>query len=166
MHIEIFNKSRKNKGTIYVCESEIVCFKGGVLKDYMTELRGDGKRYVKSEFMNLGYTKSIYKYGKTKDIKNRLKMYGDGYRLLVKFDDVNHFSLREKLIHHSSEMTDYRYENMVDSRNEHVPFNPIDVVERYVSCDIKIENNFISLYDNGELFEQRSIGFLMKVIKI
>jgi len=77
-----------------------------------------------------------FKYGKTKNIENRLKMYGQEYNLLTAYN-VNHLSLRENLIRYDLAIeADRRYK---DARNEHVDYDCQDTVEWYAKCIIKLD---------------------------
>jgi|688.fasta_scaffold05071_27 hypothetical protein len=77
-----------------------------------------------------------FKYGKTKNIENRLKMYGQEYNLLT-IQNVNHLSLREELIRNDWNIQkDRRYK---DARDEHTDFDCQELVEWYAKCIIKLD---------------------------
>lgn len=105
------------------------------------------------------YCEKQYKYGKTKDINKRFKIYGESYTLLSKYE-VNHLSLRENLIRGESDIQDDR--RFKDARDEHVDFDCSNIVELYANCEIRLEyddNNKLRVYcyDGKEWF--RSIGY-------
>lgn len=137
----LFKRSKKQKGKLYVCQAP-------------TLIQGNGARFKQ------------WKYGKTKDIVNRMSMYGNGYNLL-NTHDVDHLSLREKLIHNDWSIEDDRRFGMKDERDEHVDFNPTDIVELYATCDIELyrdERNYlrIRLSDEDGEFCTRGVSELLE----
>ena len=141
---DFFEKSRKQKGFLYLCE------RNKLLMNMRT-----------NEILN----EHTFKYGKTKNIENRLKMYGSEYSILNKYS-VNHLSLRENLIrNHWQIQDDRRYK---DARDEHVDFDCSEIVKQYAECDIKlikydIDNFRIHCFEKGnnEYFYSTSIGILI-----
>lgn len=133
-----FKKSEKQIGFLYCAEVN--------------------KTYINSITKEIWREKQ-YKYGKTKDIDRRFKMYGESYTLLNKYK-VNHLSLRENLIRSDWDIQDDR--RYKDARGEHVDFDCSDIVQLYANCEIRLEyndddNNNLRFYcyDGKEWFTSR-----------
>lgn len=141
---DFFERSRKQKGFLYLCE------RNQVFRNMRT---------------NKIFKEHKFKYGKTKNIEKRMQMYGSEYSMLKNYR-VNHLSLRENLIrNHWDIEEDRRYK---DARDEHVDFDCSDIVKQYAECDIKlikygIDNFRLHCYDKGstDYFYSTSIGILI-----
>lgn len=138
-----FNKSKNQNGFLYCAEVN--------------------KTYKNSKTEEIWNVKQ-YKYGKTKDIDTRFKMYGESYNLLSKYK-VNHLSLRENLIRADWSIEDDR--RFKDSRDEHVDFDCSELVKVYANCEIKLEyddnNNLrVYCYDGEEWFTSKGYWELLE----
>jgi hypothetical protein len=103
-----------------------------------------------------------FKYGKTKNIENRLKMYGEEYNLLT-VKNVNHLSLREELIRNDTYIQeDRRYK---DSRDEHTDFDCKDLVEWYAKCIINLDlkTQRLNCYLGNEFISKPS-NFILNIL--
>ncbi len=99
----LFKKSKNKKGYIYLCECKTGFFWRKANEDiYHPEIE--------------------WKYGKTINLHNRMKLYGENYNLLHKWE-VDHLSLREELIRTDWSITEDRESFDKDSRDEHVSFD-------------------------------------------
>jgi hypothetical protein len=108
-----FKKSKNQKGFIYCCKRTLnIC----------SSTTGEQWQEVQ------------WKFGKTKNIETRMRMYGENYELLAYYP-VDHLSLRENLIRRDHRIEDDR--RFKDSRDEHVDFNISDIVEDYATAEIK-----------------------------
>lgn len=155
----IFNKSKKQCGYIYLCKKECRSFKIDELPIDAT-YEQNGKKFIKKENFNLGEVNTQWKYGKTKDIKKRMKMYSSLYTLLNSYN-VNHLSFRENLIRADWSIEEDR--RCEDARTEHVSFDISDIVELYANCDIVLSGDEIKLYEKGEkeCFQSMSANSLL-----
>lgn len=123
----VFYKSKKQNGYIYLC-----------------------KTYIKERYKPINGEISIrdvtvYKYGKTKDIKKRMQFYGDKYKLIECWE-VNHLSLREEFIRKHPYIAQDRREEMKDERDEHVHFNCYDIVKDYATADVDLKKDTVYFY--------------------
>ena len=109
-----FKKSKAQKGFIYCCKKTVL---------WINPINGHERLEVQ------------WKYGKTKNIERRMKMYGENYELLAYYP-VNHLSLRENFIRHDWHIEDdNRYK---DARDEHVDFDISDIVKDYATAEIRL----------------------------
>lgn len=136
-----FKRSKKQKGKLYTCQAPTIV-----------------------QFNGTSYRQ--WKYGKTKNIEKRMSMYSDSYKLLQTYD-VDHLSLREKLIHNDWSIEDDRRFGMKDERDEHVDFNPTSIVELYARCKIELyqdDRNYLRmrLSDEDGEFNTRGVGELLE----
>ena len=122
---EVFYKSKKQKGYIYLC-----------MVDYEIRTKTTGEIIEKG---------TQYKYGKTRDIKKRMAYYG-GYELIECWE-VNHLSLREEFIRKHPYIAQDRREQLKDERDEHVHFNCYDIVKQYATADVKIDKDSVWFCD-------------------
>lgn len=164
---KFFKRSKKQKGKLYVCKKEYLPIPLNRFKesDYYFK---DGRKHLTKEALELAKkefkTVRQWKYGKTKNIEKRMEMYSRAYDLLETFD-VNHLSLREKLIHYDWYIQDDK--RFKDARDEHVDFNPIERVKLYATCDIELyrdERNYlrIRLSDEDGEFCTRGVSELLE----
>jgi hypothetical protein len=109
-----FKKSKAQKGFIYCCKKTVL---------WVNSINGD--KHVEVQ----------WKYGKTKNIKRRMKMYGENYELLAYYP-VNHLSLRENFIRHDWNISEEQ--RWKDARDEHVDFDISEIVEDYATAEIKL----------------------------
>ena len=158
---DFFKKSEKQEGYLYVCRT-----KNGHPKFKVGEsiIKEDGLKDI-----ILNDPQPIFlKYGRTKYLANRMRMYGDRYELIHSVK-VNHLKFRENLIHNDSyieqikELTGLRY------NDEHIKISDLDP---YRESDLewpcykyKNENDIIDLVDHyatGVIaFEKRHNGYVV-----
>lgn len=127
----LFKKSKNKKGFIYLCECKTGFFWRKANEDtYHPEIE--------------------WKYGKTINLQNRMKLYGENYTLLNKWE-VDHLSLREELIRTDWSITEDRESFDKDGRDEHVSFDCFDIVQYYATAELSMryERNIF----DGELME-------------
>jgi hypothetical protein len=109
-----FKKSKAQKGFIYCCKKTVL---------WVNSINGD--KHVEVQ----------WKYGKTKNIERRMKMYGENYELLAYYP-VNHLSLRENFIRNDWNISEEQ--RWKDARDEHVDFDISEIVEDYATAEIKL----------------------------
>ena len=110
-----FKKSKAQKGYIYCCKKTVL---------WVNPLNGHERLEVQ------------WKYGKTKNIERRMKMYGENYELLAHYE-VDHLSIRENMIRKDDQIEDDRRFIGKDSRDEHVDFDISEIVKNYATGQIK-----------------------------
>jgi len=116
-----FKKSKAQKGFIYCCKKTVL---------WVNPINGHERLEVQ------------WKYGKTKNIERRMKMYGENYELLAYYP-VNHLSLRENFIRHDWNISEEQ--RWKDARDEHVDFDISEIVDDYATAPIRLlKPNFIS----------------------
>jgi hypothetical protein len=108
-----FKKSKAQKGFIYCCKKTVL---------WVNPDNGHERLEVQ------------WKYGKTKNITTRMKMYGSDYELLACYH-VDHLSMRENMIRRDDQIEDDRRHK--DSRDEHVDFDISEIVKSYATGKIK-----------------------------
>ena len=153
---DIFKMSRKQKGYIYICKYEA----------YEIEQNVRTKEYIKYGWV------TKWKYGKTKNIEQRMKYYGENYTLIESWK-VNHLTMREENIRSDSSISDDRRFAMKDARDEHVDFDCYDIVKDYATSTLKheggnnIKNGRIHFFDKeNNNFASFSDNELLGYIKI
>lgn len=109
-----FKKSKAQKGFIYCCKKTVVWINSN-----------NGNKSIEIQ----------WKYGKTKNIERRMKMYGENYELLAYYP-VNHLSLRENFIRNDWHIEDDNRGK--DTRDEHVDFDISDIVKDYATAKIRL----------------------------
>ena len=152
---ELFRKSKKKKGFIYLCEVE-----NGYFIRY-----ADATEYTPCK---------KWKYGKTINLQKRMSMYGPTYKLLH-FWEVDHLPLREQLIRWDYEITEDREWQGVDSRNEHVEFDCFKIVEYYATAKLTLTKEYGNYQVNIEnekecphFFTTKSVcdSILLSIVKM
>ena len=102
-----FKKSKAQKGYIYCCKKTVI---------------------IKNATTGRIFQEVQWKYGKTKNIERRMKMYGENYELLAHYE-VDHLSIRENMIRQDDQIEDDRRLMGKDSRDEHVDFDISEIVK-------------------------------------
>ena len=153
---DIFKMSRKQKGYIYICKYEA---------DEFYKNLSTGKFTIPEKVVK-------WKYGKTKNIKQRMKYYGDNYTLIESWK-VNHLTLREERIRRDWSISDDRRFAMKDERDEHVDFDCYDIVKDFATSTLKheegnnIKNGSVDFFDKeNNNFASFSDNQLLGYIKI
>jgi hypothetical protein len=119
---ELFNKSKNKRGFIYLCEMET----GYFLR------KANETQYLPEK---------LWKYGKTVNLENRMKLYGEKYKLIESWE-VDHLPLREKLINWDHEITENREWQQKPSHWEHVEFDCYKIVEYYATSELRLTREF------------------------
>ena len=141
-----FKKSKAQKGFIYCCKKTVL---------WVNPINGHKRLEVQ------------WKYGKTKNIERRMKMYGENYELLAYYP-VNHLSLRENFIRHDWNISEEQ--RWKDARDEHVDFDISAIVKDYATAPIRLlKPNFISggqtiEIDTNEGLDSSTENILMQVL--
>lgn len=119
MQLWIMKQSKKRKGWIYL-------------------MKHTDPVHVKIDKDGNKYPIHTWKYGKTKDLKKRMKFYNNEYELIEAWR-VNHLSLRENFIHSDWDIAQSRDESFRDYRDEHVEFDCYDIVKHYATGEVEIK---------------------------
>lgn len=141
-----FKKSKAQKGFIYCCKKTVL---------WVNPINGHERLEIQ------------WKYGKTKNIERRMRMYGENYELLACYP-VNHLSLRENFIRHDWSISEDSRDK--DARDEHVNFDISDIVEDYAKAEIRllkpdVRRGFQTIeIDTKEGIEFSSENVLMEVL--
>lgn len=152
---DFFKKSEQQEGYLYVCKT-----KNGhpKFKSAQTIVKEDG-----STDLVVNDSQPIFlKYGRTKYLANRMRMYGDGYELIHSVK-VNHLKFRENLIHNDSYIQQIKELTGLRNNDEHIQITDLDKrIEgdlEWPCWKLKNENDIIELvnhYAFGEIkLEQR-----------
>jgi hypothetical protein len=158
---DFFKKSEQQEGYLYVCKT-----KNGhpKFKSAQTIVKEDGSTDVV-----VSDTQPIFlKYGRTKYLANRMRMYGDGYELIHSVK-VNHLKFRENLIHNDSYIQQIKELTGLRNNDEHIQITDLDKrIEgdlEWPCWKLKNENDIIELvnhYAFGEIkLEQRQDEYVI-----
>jgi hypothetical protein len=155
---DFFKKSEKQEGYLYVCKT-----KNGhpKLKSAQSVIKQDGS----TDVIFNDEQPIFLKYGRTKYLANRMRMYGDGYELIYSVK-VNHLKFRENLIHNDSYIEQIKSLTGLRYNDEHIQITDLDKnIEsnlEWPCWKLKNENDIIELvnhYAFGEIkLEQRQGG--------
>jgi hypothetical protein len=158
---DFFKKSEKQEGYLYVCRT-----KNGHPKFKF------GESIVKEDGSNdviLNDPQPIFlKYGRTKYLANRMRMYGDGYELIHSVK-VNHLKFRESLIHNDAYIEQIKSLTGLRYNDEHIQITDLNEFRRsdleWPCWQYKNENDIIDLvnhYASGVIaLEQRHDGYVV-----
>lgn len=158
---DFFKKSEQQEGFLYVCKT-----KNGhpKFKSAKTIVKKDGSTDVV-----VNDPQPIFlKYGRTKYLANRMRMYGDGYELIHSVK-VNHLKFRENLIHNNSYIQQIKELTGLRNNDEHIQITDLDKrIEgdlEWPCWKLKNENDIIELvnhYAFGEIkLEQRQDEYVI-----
>ena len=145
-----FKMSKRQKGYIYLCKYE-------ALERTINQ--------VTEKVIHEGIVEK-WKYGKTKNIDQRMKYYNSAYTL-IEYWKVDHLTLREDDIHSDWCIERDRRENDKDSRDEHVNFDCYDIVKEAATCKIILKNDKIFHIDNNNYeYQSYSSSYIFDLLKI
>ena len=119
-----FKKSKQQKGYIYICKYEAY----EIVQNVRT------KEYIKYGWI------TKWKYGKTKNIEQRMEYYGKNYTLIESWE-VDHLTMREENIRSDWSISGERREMVKDARDEHVDFDCYNIVKEQATCKIELERD-------------------------
>jgi hypothetical protein len=141
---DFFKKSEQQEGFLYVCKT-----KNGhpKFKSAQTIVKEDGSTNVV-----VSDPQPIFlKYGRTKYLANRMRMYGDGYELIYSVK-VNHLKFRENLIHNDSYIQQIKELTGLRNNDEHIQITDLDKrIEgdlEWPCWKLKNENDIIELVNH------------------
>jgi hypothetical protein len=150
---DFFKKSQQQEGFLYVCKT-----KNGhpKFKSAQTIVKEDGSTDV-----IVSDPQPIFlKYGRTKYLANRMRMYGDGYELIHSVK-VNHLKFRENLIHNDSYIRQIKELTGLRNNDEHIQITDLDKrIEgdlEWPCWKLKNENDLIELV-NHYAFAEVKLG--------
>jgi len=119
-----FKKSKNQKGYIYICKYEA----------YEIEQNVRTKEYTKYGWV------TKWKYGKTKNIEQRMEYYGKNYTLIESWK-VSHLTMREENIRSHPRIDEDRHYAFKDGRDEHVDFDCYNIVKEEATSKIELKKS-------------------------
>jgi hypothetical protein len=141
---DFFKKSEQQEGYLYVCKT-----KNGhpKFKSAQTIVKKDGS----TDVVVSNLQPIFLKYGRTKYLANRMRMYGDGYELIHSVK-VNHLKFRENLIHNDSYIEQIKELTGLRNNDEHIQITDLDKrIEgdlEWPCWKLKNENDIIELVNH------------------
>jgi hypothetical protein len=141
---DFFKKSEKQEGYLYICRT-----KNGhpKFKSAKSVIKEDGSTDV-----ILNDQQPIFlKYGRTKYLSNRMRMYGDEYELIYSVK-VNHLKFRESLIDNDSYIEQIKLLTGLRNNDEHIQITDlhknIEGDLEWPCWKLKNENDIIELVNH------------------